>query len=104
MIDRPALEAALGAADPPELLALAGELQGRAWARLSSAPSKVASGPETNISVAEAARRLGMSRDFIYKNATSLPFVARIGARVVCSASHVERYRTARLGRGDGTR
>jgi hypothetical protein len=38
MIDRSALEAVLDAADPPELLALAGELQGRAFAKLVTQP------------------------------------------------------------------
>ena len=41
MIDRPALEAALNAADAPELFELARELLGRAWARLATRASEV---------------------------------------------------------------
>jgi hypothetical protein len=39
VIDRHQLEAALATADAPELLSLAGELQGRAWASLTSRTS-----------------------------------------------------------------
>jgi excisionase family DNA binding protein len=96
MIDRQALEAAVAGAEPPELLALAGELQGRAWGRLAPAPSK-AEATDASITVAEAALRLGVSKDYIYKN-KSLPFVSTIGRRVVCSGRGVEKYLASRRG------
>jgi hypothetical protein len=58
---------------------------------------------EVNISAAEAARRLGMSTHWLYRNAGTLPFVARIGRRVVCSASGLERFQK-KLGGGNGSR
>ena len=105
MTDLAALVARADLAELPELIGELEAARARAWARLTTpAPPKAPAGPEVNISVTEAARRLGVSKDWIYKNATALPFVARIGTRVVCSAPHVERFRTARLGRGDGSR
>jgi hypothetical protein len=102
--DLEALVAACAQDRLPALVAQLAAAQAAAAARLLAPPPKPPAAPEVNISVAEAARRLGVSKDWIYKNATSLPFVARIGTRVVCSAPHVERFRTSRLGRGDGTR
>jgi len=96
MIDREALEAAVSGAEPPELLALAGELQGRAWVRLVPAPAK-AEANDTSISVAAAARLLGVSKDYVYKN-KSLPFVTTIGRRVVCSVRGVEKFLVSRRG------
>ena len=98
MIDRSALAVALAAADPPELLALAGELQGRAWARL--APTGNANGrdkPDVNLSAREAARRLGLSQDYLYRS--KLPFKVRIGRRVLFSARGLERWNGSRTGR-----
>jgi hypothetical protein len=54
--------------------------------------------PDTNISVEEAARRLGVSASYLYKNAKNLPFMVRIGRRRVCSTSRLERWNRARLG------
>jgi excisionase family DNA binding protein len=62
MIDRSALEAALGAAEAPELLALAGELQGRAWSRLTPAAQVKA---EPLIDSEAAAKLLGVSAYYV---------------------------------------
>ena len=45
-----------------------------------------------NVSVREAAHRLGISTSYIYKNANALPFTVRIGRRLVCSTLGVERW------------
>lgn len=89
----------------PEVIGTLEAARARAWARLTMPPSpKVPTMPEVNISVAQAARRLGVSKDWIYKSAGTLPFVARIGNRVVCSVPAVEKFMAARLGRGNGSR
>jgi excisionase family DNA binding protein len=54
--------------------------------------------PDANISVAEAAGRLGVSKSYLYKNAKALPFVVKIGRRRVCSSSRLERWNRSRLG------
>jgi excisionase family DNA binding protein len=76
-----------------ELPAIVGALaaaQAEALARLAAplpAPvAPVGDKPDANISVEEAARQLGMSDRWVYRKAKSLPFVRRIGRRVVCSA------------------
>ena len=72
-----------------ELPALIGALEAakaQAWGRLAlPAPAPVRAADE-NVSVEEAARRLGVSDRWIYKHADRLPFVRRIGRRVLCSA------------------
>ncbi len=84
--------------DPADLPALAGKLREAELLtemRLRENPSKDDQKPvevDGKISAAEAARRLGISKAYIYKNAATLPFVARIGRRVVVSVRGLERY------------
>jgi hypothetical protein len=84
----------------PGLLGLLAEAQAMALARLTvpDAEDQPRQAPDGNVSVAEAARRLGVSPSYIYKNAKVLPFVVRIGRRRVCSASRLERWNRGRLG------
>jgi excisionase family DNA binding protein len=58
VIDRSALEAILDPADPTELLALSGELQGRAWSQL--APKASTSEGDRLVDMDEVARVLGV--------------------------------------------
>ena len=94
---------AVAEVSPAELPAFVGALaqaQAVALARLTT-PRPEDHGAEVrdgNISVEEAARRLGVSPSYLYKNAKSLPFVVRIGRRLVCSPSRLERWNRARLG------
>lgn len=55
--------------------------------------------PDVNISAKEAARRLGVSKAFLYKNAARLPFTVRIGRRVVFASAGLERWRRLRTSR-----
>jgi predicted DNA-binding transcriptional regulator AlpA len=96
---------------PPESLpALLGHLEeakAEGWARLiaiaQGAPPE-AKDPDENISAAEAARRLGVSRDWLYK-ARNLPFRVRVGRRVVFSAKGLARWMRQRTDpRREGTR
>lgn len=94
---------AVSEAPAEELPALVGTLaqaQALALARLTTPhPSDhSADARDGNISVEEAARRLGISPSYIYKNAKSLPFVVRIGRRLVCSPSRLEKWGRARAG------
>ena len=54
---------------------------------------------DENLSAEEASRRLGMSKDWLYRNASSLPFTVRIGRRVLFSARGLERWNHQRQGR-----
>jgi hypothetical protein len=95
------LDRLIGAAAPSERPALALALTARlatlAAAGLVEHTTTTTATVDMNISVEEAARSLGVSPSWLYKNRGELPFVGRIGRRVVCSAAGVERYRRRRL-------
>jgi predicted DNA-binding transcriptional regulator AlpA len=78
-----------------ELPLVAGKLEearARCWARLSSPASPAPTVVEKNVSVEDAATRMGISKAYVYKQAKSLPFVRRIGRRVVCSSSGLDSW------------
>ena len=79
----------------PALLASLSAMLSVVAARMLSHPS----GPESsarecdeNLSVQEAARRLGVSKDYLYRHARRLPFARRIGRRLLFSARGLERW------------
>jgi predicted DNA-binding transcriptional regulator AlpA len=83
----------------PDLPRLIGDLEAAkatAWARLAATPTDGRTdGPELesrNLDVTEAAKRLGMSRDWLYRHASELPFTVRIGRRVVFDSLGLERW------------
>ena len=88
-----------------ELPRLIGDLEAAraaAWARLTAPapPEPAVDGARDeprNLDVAEAARRLGMSRDWLYRHATELPFALRIGRRVVFDSVALERWNRRRV-------
>jgi excisionase family DNA binding protein len=51
------------------------------------------------LTVEEAARKLGVSKDWIYRRARTLPFVVRLGARLRCSEQGIERWCRQRQGK-----
>jgi len=92
VIDRDQLEAAVAQADPPELLQLAGELQGRAfrltWDRTTEAPVE-----DALLTMPEVAKRLGCSEDHARTlgRTGELPTV-QVGRFVRVRASALERW------------
>ena len=79
----------------PDLIGDLEAAKARAMARLTSpAAARPVMGAdlEGNVSVEEAARRLAVSDRWVYSHAKSLPFVRRIGRRVVCSARGVAEW------------
>ena len=84
------------AAELPQLIGELEAARAAAWARLtapSAEPvSDVSRQEARNLDVAEAARRLGMSRDWLYRHAAELPFALRIGRRVVFDSVALERW------------
>jgi predicted DNA-binding transcriptional regulator AlpA len=83
----------------PELPQLIGELEAAravAWARLTAPatdkPADVSGLEARNLDVAEAAKRLGISRDWLYRHASELPFALRIGRRLVFDSVALERW------------
>ncbi len=99
-----ALGQAVSDAPPAELPDLLGErerLRAGAWMRATAPPptSRTESGGDRNVAVSEAARRLGVSADWLYKNAFRLPFTVRIGRRLLFSSQGLERWNRQRQGR-----
>ena len=86
----PVLQAArtLPPAELPRLLGDLAEIQATAQARLS-APAPVLPTDEL-LSVAQAAAKLGCSRDFLYKN--DFPFVRRLGRKRLYSSQGINTY------------
>ncbi|MGA2076708.1 MAG: helix-turn-helix domain-containing protein [Terriglobia bacterium] len=69
--------------------------------RLMSANGGLSSGPhpDRRLSVAEAAEKLGVSKDYLYRHANRLPFTVRIGRSLGFSERGVETYLRQRPGR-----
>ena len=85
-------------ARPEELPALSAALSARvsvATARLLETPPERDRGPDQNLSVEEAAGRLGVSGDWLYKQ-RNLPFRRKIGRRVLFSAKGLEKWNRQR--------
>jgi len=84
------------AAELPQLIGDLEAARAAAWARLTAPaaepPAEAPRQEPRNLGVAEAARRLGMSRDWLYRHAAELPFALRIGRRVVFDSVALERW------------
>jgi hypothetical protein len=91
-------------AEIPGLLAQLAGVQAVLLARLVvEGPHNGSAAPadgDRNLSVAEAAGRLGVKPGYLYRHAGSLPFTVRIGRRLVFSAEGLERWNRRRQGRG----
>jgi predicted DNA-binding transcriptional regulator AlpA len=98
-VSRSELRSLVEGTPAPELPQLIGDLEAAraaAWARLTAPGADKrpdAPGQEArNLDVAEAAKRLGISRDWLYRHASELPFALRIGRRVVFDSLALERW------------
>jgi excisionase family DNA binding protein len=75
----------------PKLLGELEEIRCTAMARLNaSAPALPL--PDELLDVDEAARRLGMSKDYLYRHAESFPFTRRVGRSLRFSARGIDEY------------
>lgn len=73
-----------------------------ALAALATLPAcQPAPAPETDrlLDAREAAARLGMTPDWLYRRAPRLPFTVRLGRALRFSAAGIDRYIRARQGR-----
>jgi excisionase family DNA binding protein len=79
--------------EPEELPRLLGELEevrATALARLS-APAPAAP-PDELLDMPEAAARLSLSAEYLYRNSKRLPFTRRVGRRVLFSSAGIDAY------------
>jgi predicted DNA-binding transcriptional regulator AlpA len=92
---------------PPEAIpAMLGDLErlkGTLWARLMlpQGPGKVEQSADGDrlLAAREAAAKLGMSADYLYRRSRNLPFTVRLGRKLRFSEAGIERYIRARVGR-----
>jgi excisionase family DNA binding protein len=82
----------LPAAELPKLLGEIEEIRCTAFARLSAPALFSNSEPEKMLSIAEAAQRLNMSRDYLYRHGKEFPFMLKIGRKLLFSNSGIDRY------------
>lgn len=93
---RKELELALAAAQTlspqnlPQFLGALEEVRATALARLVSPASAPVA--DVLLDVGEAAKRLGMSRDYVYRNHHRYPFTHREGRSLKFSSQGIDRY------------
>lgn len=87
----------------PPLLCQLSALQSTLAARLARPPSNGQGEPpgeDQLLTVEEAARKLGVSKDWLYRHSRKLPFSVRLGHRQLrFTARGIERYIRQRQGR-----
>jgi excisionase family DNA binding protein len=81
----------LPAEDLPDLIGELERAKATAWARLS-APAAAPAEHDELLSVTEAARRLGISSDYLYRHSQAYPFTRRQGRKLLFSALGIERH------------
>jgi excisionase family DNA binding protein len=81
----------LPAGELPRLLGELEEIRCTAMARLT-APAPAQAQADELLSAPEAARRLGISQDYLYHHHGDLPFTRRVGRRLLFSALGIEKY------------
>jgi predicted DNA-binding transcriptional regulator AlpA len=77
--------------DLPRLLGELEEIRATAMARLM-APAPQPQQHDELLDTAEAAKRLGISKDFLYRNHHDFSFTRRVGRRLLFSSLGIEKY------------
>jgi predicted DNA-binding transcriptional regulator AlpA len=81
----------LPAGELPRLLGELEEIRCTAMARLAM-PAPVQAQSDELLDVEEATRRLGLSKDYLYRHHSDFPFTRRVGRKLLFSALGIERY------------
>jgi hypothetical protein len=66
----------------PEFLGEVERIRAIAWSRLTTPSTVTPQAPDELLSVEAAAERLGVSKDYLYRNNAQLPFCRRMGPRL----------------------
>jgi excisionase family DNA binding protein len=83
----------------PALLCQLAALQAVLASRLGSGETIAAVAEDSLLTVAEAAERLGLSRDWLYRHSRQLSFTVRVGRHLRFSSHGIDRYIRQRQGR-----
>lgn len=81
----------LPAEELPRLLGEIEEVRCTAMARLTG-PAPLPSRADELLPVEEASRRLGVSKDYLYRHGGDFPFTRRMGRKLLFSSLGIERY------------
>jgi len=101
LVDDPGRVAAVPTERIPALLSQLSALQSVMAARLVSATDldESVTTQDTLLTVAQAAERLGVSKDWLFRRSRTLPFVVRLGRHLRFSNRGIDRYLRNRTGR-----
>ena len=100
LVEDPGKVATVPAGKIPALLSQLSAVQSAMAARLVSADRDDAAGSEdTLLTVEQAAERLGVSKDWLFRRSRTLPFVVRLGRHLRFSNRGIDRYLRSRTGR-----
>ena len=64
------------------------------WHVLTVAPAASAFAPDELLDIESASRRLGVSKDYLYRHSEEFPFTRRIGRKLLFSRTGIERHIT----------
>ena len=81
----------LPSSDLPRLLGELEEIRATAMARLMT-PAPQPQQHDELLDTAEAAKRLGISKDFLYRNHREFTFTRRVGRRLLFSSLGIDKY------------
>ena len=98
LVNDPSGIEAVPASQIPALLARLSSLQTAIAARLMVTGEKTVE-TDNMLTIEQAAERLGVSADWIYRRSKKLPFIVRLGRNVRCSARELDRFLRNRVGR-----
>jgi excisionase family DNA binding protein len=100
LVEDPAKVASVPPTRIPALLSQLSALQSAIAARLIAADRDESTTTEdTLLTVAQAAERLGVSKDWLFRRSRTLPFVVRLGRHLRFSSRGIDRYLRSRTGR-----
>jgi len=100
LVEDPAKVASVPPTRIPALLSQLSAVQSAMAARLISANrDEPASTEDTLLTVDQAAERLGVSKDWLFRRSRTLPFVVRLGRHLRFSNRGIDRYLRSRTGR-----
>ena len=83
----------------PEFIGEMDRLRAMLWARLALRINRPDPKEDRLLVITDAAPRLGVSRDWLYRNSSRLPFTVRVSERALrSSAKGIDRYIASRVG------
>lgn len=76
----------------PGLLGEIEEIRYTALARLNTPAQALSAGPDQLLTISEAASRLNVSRDYLYRHRDELAFTRRMGRKLLFSSSGIDHH------------